>query len=178
MNFTAANAVSSLECADVSVWMPIFVAAVAVGIAVWQGIAQREHNRLSVKPHLDFHRIFAFPLPYSVGILNSGIGPALVKSITLSYEGETFDGTTREGLDALMERMGLKDSASMRVIKFACGAKYAMRAGEEIKFYSCKFNGGDESDYIDERAILERVQAVATYSSFYGIEDDMNSGEY
>jgi hypothetical protein len=57
------------------------IALSALGLAIWQGMVQRLHNRLSVKPHLVFHRNVQNDSPQiAILLTNSGIGPAVIKN--------------------------------------------------------------------------------------------------
>ncbi len=68
------------------------ISTLALAISLWQGLALIEHNRLSVRPHV-------ISTPYLEGpgarnglyIANLGLGPALLDSATISFDGTAYD---------------------------------------------------------------------------------------
>ena len=74
-----------------------FIAILSVVIAVWEGSETRTHNRLSVKPILIMSKTFNITKTedgvnqttiLSLNLVNRGLGPAIVKKVTIS----TTDG--------------------------------------------------------------------------------------
>ncbi|HEX8922600.1 MAG TPA: hypothetical protein VF766_14090 [Pyrinomonadaceae bacterium] len=60
------------------------IAILAIVVSVWQGVEQRRHNRLSVKPALNFDTDSAVDgTILSVALKNAGTGPAIIKQFTL-----------------------------------------------------------------------------------------------
>ena len=75
----------------------VLIAVSAVVVSVWQGrISEkhleiaREHNRLTVKPYLDFFTGWVGSDKWVITLSNEGIGPAVVKSIKYTYQGKTY----------------------------------------------------------------------------------------
>lgn len=65
------------------------VALAAVGLAVWEGLENRRHNRLSVVPNVDAARDFDMrEQTFSFGLLSSGLGPALIRDLRIYLDGE------------------------------------------------------------------------------------------
>ena len=60
------------------------IALVAVVVAIWQGIEHRRHNRLSVRPHLNFHLDFVSSEDiWGASITNNGPGPAFIEEFVI-----------------------------------------------------------------------------------------------
>ncbi len=74
----------------------VFVAACALFVSLWSAHQTRKHNKLSVKPQLELVKELRATPPY-YAILNSGLGPAIVRSITFMIKGHKFDGTSLKG---------------------------------------------------------------------------------
>lgn len=68
----------------------IFIATIALMISVWQGCEQRKHNRLSVRPLLNFDMI-SYNTTRSIKLSNNGLGPAVIKSFRLTLDGKQID---------------------------------------------------------------------------------------
>jgi hypothetical protein len=97
-------------------------AFISGGVALWQGIVIREHNRLSVRPEIAIRIVGPNAVGHRVGIfvLNSGLGPARVTRIVFKNRAT---GKELEGDDALlnfilplMETYGFAASAQVDTI--------------------------------------------------------------
>ncbi len=68
--------------------LSLFVAFLALFVAIWQGIETRTHNRLSVIPHLDI-TIVQKELETGKGgirVINDGVGPAIIKYVKVKWK--------------------------------------------------------------------------------------------
>ena len=70
-------------------WAAVAIAAVALGFSIWQGIEQRRHNRLSVKPTLAYYVTSGEPDGRAAGvyITNVGAGPAFPVRTRVVFDG-------------------------------------------------------------------------------------------
>ncbi|MEM8886855.1 MAG: hypothetical protein AAGD28_02635 [Bacteroidota bacterium] len=68
----------------------LIIALSALVVSVWQMSSMEEHNKLSVRPLLDFH-VYTDDSIRSVSFSNEGLGPAIVKKISFSKNGKSFD---------------------------------------------------------------------------------------
>ena len=73
----------------------VFIACMALFVAVWQGYATRKHNRLSIKPILHTSLDFSEG-KVSLRVKNCGVGPAIIKTIQVNFHNELFDGSKIE----------------------------------------------------------------------------------
>ncbi len=64
----------------------VVIAVAAVVVSVWQVKILQDHNKLSVKPLMDFLIITSEDSILSVSISNRGIGPAIIQDISYVYE--------------------------------------------------------------------------------------------
>lgn len=77
----------SLE--KVSNYAVILIALIALFVSIWQIKVSQNHNKLSVKPYLDYHLI-QMDSTLTVSISNHGFGPAVIKKISFERGGITY----------------------------------------------------------------------------------------
>lgn len=73
----------------------IFVATIALAVAIFEAKVVREHQQLSVWPYLTFYstsiaELNGKPLPLAMYLKNEGIGPAKVKYVKYFLEGKEY----------------------------------------------------------------------------------------
>ncbi|MEP5613314.1 MAG: hypothetical protein ABJP45_13765 [Cyclobacteriaceae bacterium] len=64
----------------------IIIALAAVFVAVWQVKILQDHNKLSVRPLMDFLLVTNEDSVLNVSISNRGIGPAIIQEISYTYQ--------------------------------------------------------------------------------------------
>ncbi len=69
----------------------LIVALSAVVVSVWQVRILQNHNKLSVKPLMDYIIYSENNEFIEVKITNSGIGPAIIEGVTYHFEDKTYD---------------------------------------------------------------------------------------
>lgn len=84
----------------------VIIALSALIVSVWQMSSMEEHNKLSVRPLLDFH-IFTEDSIKNIRFSNEGLGPAIIKKMTFSKNGKSFDQAF-----ALLKDLGHLDDIS------------------------------------------------------------------
>lgn len=110
------------------VFISSFVAITALIVSVWQGVEMRKHNRLSVKPLLNFTRNYSdrFDLinndtiqtkQYQLIIANNGTGPAIIKSFELYYKNKIInakkgDLVWSEYVNLIQDNINVKQASS------------------------------------------------------------------
>ena len=67
----------------------LLISISALFVSVWQINVSQNHNKLSVKPYLDYHLIQT-DSTLTINISNQGFGPAIIKKITFSYENNKY----------------------------------------------------------------------------------------
>ncbi len=79
----------------------VVIAVVAVVVSIWQVRILQNHNKLSVKPLMDF-LILTEDSVMNLSISNRGIGPAIIQDITYVYEdsvhGEWYSVLSQAGV--------------------------------------------------------------------------------
>jgi hypothetical protein len=72
------------------------IALLALFTAVLSAYLTRVHNRLAVKPYLRFDFHYLEDNVYTIEFINCGLGPAILKSMTIIYKGDTFNVNNKE----------------------------------------------------------------------------------
>lgn len=68
----------------------ILISICALFVSVWQINISQNHNKLSVKPYLDYH-LTQQDSTLTVSISNAGFGPAIIKKIMFNYNGNEYN---------------------------------------------------------------------------------------
>jgi hypothetical protein len=123
---------------------------------------QRRHNRLSVLPDLGFEIVTQTDKPISIGLSNSGLGPAKITSITFYRDGKEFDGSSFDGIQELIEgELGSMYSANLLV--------YAtISANETRQLIQLESPINSEGEASPSLQFLNRLSIKVGYESFYG----------
>lgn len=66
------------------------VAVSALVVSVWQVKISQEHNKLSVRPFLNFSSGWDGSI-WMVSMSNEGVGPAIITRVDYTYEGVTYN---------------------------------------------------------------------------------------
>lgn len=67
----------------------VVIAVAAVVVSIWQVRILQDHNKLSVKPLMDFLLVTNEDSVLNVSISNRGIGPAIIQDIKYTYQDST-----------------------------------------------------------------------------------------
>ncbi len=81
----------------------MIVAVSALVVSVWQVRISQEHNKLSVKPYLDFFSSWDDGA-WRVVMSNEGVGPAVITRVDYTYKGVTYNQ-----LDEMLKAANLMD---------------------------------------------------------------------
>lgn len=109
------------------------VSLVAISLTIWEGIATRRHNRLSVRPYIISRKTRDWSpkgMRYRYVLSNTGLGPAIVRELSLTVKGEKVTG----------------EDPAAEVVKRCCGAaglKYEVNSSSEPSPGYCLKPGED-----------------------------------
>ncbi len=81
---------SKIKIEHLSHYAVIIIALSALFVSVWQVRISHQHNKLSVKPYLDFHLI-QIDSTLEVSFSNEGFGPAIIKKIIFNHNGKEYE---------------------------------------------------------------------------------------
>jgi hypothetical protein len=86
------------------------IALAALAVAVWEGVATRRHNRLSVAPRLSIrHHLRGSQGRFGLTASNDGPGPALVTQCLLEIDGSSVEERGDNGWESAITALGLRE---------------------------------------------------------------------
>lgn len=150
--------------------------AAAVGFCAflatyWQAKISREHNKLSVEPKIEFEVIRDPQKPITIGIINNGLGPAILDEIILIIKGNEYiyaKKETQSELDWLCRNEGL----TYKPIILLKNSSLPVN----IKYDLITFTNSIENEILHRNAnelIGEALNFKFKYKSMYGDERDV-----
>lgn len=149
---------------DIIATTALVIALLAMIATFWQAHAARAFGRISVRPHLDWG-INRFPgKPVILYLSNSGLGPAVIDSITLTLDGRNYPidnmELPKEIRDEVMSIGGLTEW-----VLFSKGTPIS--SGTQINLFSFQNQSLNQSSYNRAITLLERIGVEIDYSSMY-----------
>lgn len=140
------------------------IAFFALGVALWEGIANRNHNRLSVRPHLTFFQsLVGTDGLVGLRLRNHGFGPAIISHMTISIDG----GSEVEASAQVWIQAAQTLKVGPWLVMTCFDLEEAIGTGE---FYNILFI--QEAERTQERilqlaAVLKRIEVTVEYKSIY-----------
>lgn len=148
----------------------ILVSACALFLTIYQAMAARKHNRITVRPHLTTF-IDKHSSPDSrrvdVTLSNNGLGPAVIKSFEPLFNGSPTGATDSKSLEHFVaDNLGLQIHPSPSYFSFL-NPGYIMAADSEMKIASfavvMSLSMKDEAI----QSALSQFEIRITYQSLY-----------
>ncbi|MEX2473140.1 MAG: hypothetical protein WEA34_13215 [Gemmatimonadota bacterium] len=153
----------------------IVAALIALFVGVWENVQERQHNRLSVFPHLELITELATnEEPDSVDraiirIINEGVGPAIIDEVRIQVRDQAEDWHIYESWEAAQEPMegwGVRMRGRVELPE-----ETVMGIGREFSLVT--FTAPADSPEGPEHPffqLLDQLGLVITYHSIYGDE--------
>ena len=139
------------------------IAVCALGTSLWNAIAIRRHQKLSVRPHLTFSRYIQPGSPQvRISLKNNGLGTAIIESINVYLDGNDFPINRASHWCDLVDKLNKIDGD---VIGFRMYAGEALRAGDSISLLEVQNDEDGDTEAIG--AQFDRIRIVARYKSMY-----------
>lgn len=154
--------------------LALVIALAAIGLTAWEGIENRRHNRLSVRPRLDAdiesgrdgseHFV-------RMAIEGTGLGPAVISTFRIYFDGVAQDSASatssrwQKALDAL-------DSTQTQINAHALGNDYYFPAGRRYVVFEARRAIGAAPDAPSLTSVLDRLAVQVCYCSVYGTDCD------
>jgi hypothetical protein len=145
------------------------IALCALGLSIYQALATRRHNRLSVRPHLVVftdRSLSNNQATFVVKIRNTGLGPAIVKSYVVFVDGNPFP--IADGAVVLSTLCTILSRPVPRFGYHRLAPGDAIARDQELVLLSAEFNCANRQDYETAMKCFERVSARLSYASMYG----------
>ncbi|HEX6308301.1 MAG TPA: hypothetical protein VFZ69_08955 [Longimicrobiales bacterium] len=158
--------------------LALVIALVAIGLAAWEGLENRRHNRLSVQPRLGGE--------YSSGrrgddeyvriaVENTGLGPAVVRSFRMFLDGAEVTADIAAGSNPWNIIIEAVATNGMRIDAHAFGAGYFLPAGREYVLFDAQRTRAAGTDEAPLSAIADRIAIDICYCSIYGSHCDRST---
>ena len=142
----------------------IVIALASIIVAVWQGIENRNHNRLSVRPRLDM----SFSLDYAdslaqLKIRNNGLGPAVIDEAKAVIENKDFDINKADELFNFLSELGIHDiSVTYQLLSLGS----TIIPNDTKKIFSIKISNLKKLG-LDPNNFINNVKFIIKYKSLY-----------
>ena len=175
----SSDATSAPATSTLSRLMPLLtlvIAFSAIGLAIWEGLENRRHNRLTVQPRIgaeidagsDGEQEFV-----RLGIESNGLGPAVMTAFRIYFDGELQDTTDEFGTSrwsAVMEALELENDSTIRMNAQAFGEGYYLPTGREAIVFEVTRPMRLPGDTVTPPLIdlLDRLAIQICYCSVYG----------
>ncbi|MCA0902218.1 hypothetical protein [Microbulbifer agarilyticus] len=153
------------------------IALVALGLAIYEGRSNRQHNRLSLKPSLVMETSTTnSPPTISATIVNAGLGPAVIQNIQFFHHGTELVGDLeyelREAISKILEKF-MVESTSVSIMN----PGYVSRASSENNIVMIKVLPQEPTCIDNLKELLNVIDVRIEYQSFYGEPDEYDSRE-
>ena len=140
----------------------IIIAIASIAVTIWQGIENRNHNRLSVRPKLEVN-FYAGKDNFGYILQNNGLGPAIITYRKFLVDGEEIIYSGFSGYEDFIDKLGMKDHS---VTHTGIYPGKTIKSDEQIKIISFYTKESDELDKLLP-LIYSRVSIEIGYKSMY-----------
>ena len=154
--------------------LTLFIALVAIGLATWEGVENRRHNRLSVQPRIgaevnsgrddsgEFIRM---------SIESTGLGPAVINTFRVYFDGvpqDTLDGPGTSVWQSALDAFG---TSGTQINAHGIGRGYYLPAGSRHLLFEARRLQSDSSAP-PLATNLSRLALQICYCSVYDTDCD------
>ncbi len=141
----------------------IVIAGCALVATTVQGMQNRKHNRLSLRPLLGpkfyYKKVKSGKKRHTLILVNHGIGPAIIKDFILKFEGKEISRNNGTDYFAfLTKKIGLFDNTTAN----HCDRGGVVDAGERLILWEFEHDPITES-----RAFVDEIEILIVYNSLY-----------
>jgi len=141
------------------------IALVSLAVSVNEGRATRRHNRLSVRPLLQFQQTWQPGKRSGLKLTNSGLGPAVIVRTVLSVDGNSLGEYNKPNVDVIRDMLPFRPT----VITFA--EKGFTRTDFDAYLLSVPVYDPESETHGEFKEMLtQRVSLEIWYESLYGGE--------
>ena len=135
----------------------VFIAVLAVVVSIWQVRISQEHNKLTVRPYLDYFYGWS-PKGFRLELSNQGFGPAIIKNIDYRFDGKSY-----KNWDEVLTAANLRDK---RTNSYTYSSNSPFASGKEVEFLELDINQS-------EIGLLKTLSVIIYYESIYKEDFDL-----
>ncbi len=148
----------------------IVIACCALAFTFWQVKIQRQHNHISIRPHLCrfTKRKLQNNVAYlEVTLVNNGLGPAFINSFDVYYRGKICDPDVV--IKEVFNELGCNVSHTI------LGDDYAIPSRSEKALLVLSFVALSEVALDDMEGLINKIDLVINYSSAYASMEPLDT---
>lgn len=94
-----------MENSDYIALASVFIALLAFVVAIWQGVTNRRHNILSVKPRFHIEKSYIDGIHYTLE--SQGLGPGIIKCFTILVNGQEYTNPQADPWPEIFRRINV-----------------------------------------------------------------------
>ncbi|ELE5026058.1 hypothetical protein RDG65_001326 [Vibrio fluvialis] len=161
-----ANTFSNISIADIA---SSIIALCALIFAIWQGLKQRKHDRLSVKPHIDIfeeRNHLDENVSFALELQNNGLGPAIIKSHKV-YKREDEDDEYVEVEDFENDLKKVFEIENIDTTEWHKDVGLSANTKHKYLAFNIKSNDAEAREQV-RTAMYLRYKIEIEYESMYG----------
>ena len=162
------DVISTFEANDYIAITSAFIALLVFSLTLWQSVQVRKHNRLSVKPVLDFCWVNNHEKGIICQLVNLGVGPAFLNEITFFVDDKEFHIKEKNDYKALFQVLDLNEQlGQIGVHHIQKGS--AVSIGQSLDLLDFCDSSVLKNDYELIATKLRRLSVQVEYKCIYGI---------
>lgn len=142
----------------------MIVAVLSLFATAWQAHLSHRHNKLSVRPRLDWTGCYTQGGPIYIEIVNHGLGPEIIDFYQFEAGG-ICHLVDDEDLPQSIEEKFLAKPFSLEWATITPGTP--LPAGSAYKLFTCLVDPKDASQYREACSFLQSVRFTIKYKSIY-----------
>ena len=147
-------------------WCAFVVAVVAVLVGVWEGRANRKHNRLSVEPRFSFFTNLTHDPPgMGIHLDNNGLGPGIIREVRYMVDGERVSPSECDPWKTILAKLEIRNH--WKVITKTLFPSNPIRSGEQRNLMVLE-PAAEKVSSEELMRILGRLRIEIEYESIYG----------
>ncbi|MFS1893192.1 hypothetical protein [Vibrio lentus] len=144
----------------------VFIAALSLGLTIYQSMLAREHNRIQVRPYLDLTWSSTDEEGFSCLLKNYGVGPAFIAKVNYFLDGKEYTVKSSKDFGALIREIGLG--------RYQMNARYchimehsALSPSEEAPLFLLSYNKHALTDKLQIQKAMSRISIDIDYMCSY-----------
>ncbi|SUP49790.1 Uncharacterised protein [Vibrio metschnikovii] len=152
---------------DVIAFSSVFIALIALVVAIIQGVVARKHNVLTLKPVLFFESMLSPRDGVSINFRNHGQGPAFVEAVYYKFNGQKYPISSPSSYDDLVKTMGalrLKDVEFSIMCNLSISSVVVPSQGEAVFL---QFFNYDSTPILDEEKNRKIIESLPEFEIYY-----------
>ncbi|OUR82696.1 hypothetical protein A9Q75_05245 [Colwellia psychrerythraea] len=154
-----------MDASDYIALASMLVAIVALVATLYQSHLSKEHNKLSVVPHLIVHR-YTVDESCKFTLENNGLGPAIIKEFKLVASGKEISGFIETAYDEALNTLGLNVAHSF----YHPSKLEHISPAKKVDLYEL-LNENKEDLATEVAVISENLKFKIVYTSIYRDKD-------